>query len=106
MTTKRFIWTGATGVAAATGTSGVLSTPNPYKVVHARLLTGTAATIEVYGSIDGGVTKHLLDTLTLTGDLGEDATDTTTAPNAWDSMLLKCTALTGTFTADVRYAHN
>jgi hypothetical protein len=104
MSTKKFLFGGGvTGVTGATGVSNVVSAPNPYKVVEAHLLSGTAATVLVYGSINGGVTHHLIDTLTLTGALGEDAYEGT---NAYDSIDLSITALTGTVGASIRYAHN
>jgi hypothetical protein len=104
MTTKNFLFDDA-AETAATGASGWLSCPNPYKTVSVALDdTGTSATVLVYGSIDGGVHQHLLDTLTLTGASGEDAYEGT---NAYDAISLDVTAITGTIDfASVRYAHN
>ena len=100
-TKKTFTWnSGATGSTSATGTSSVESAPRANKVVEAYLnSTGTSATVEVYGSIDGGVHAMLLHTLTLSGASGVDAY---VGETAYDSIYLKITAVTGTVTGLVR----
>ena len=102
MATKRtFHWnSGATGATSATGASSIEQAPHANKVVQASLdADGTSATIDVYGSIDGGVHKFKLDTLTLTGANGVDAYSGETA---FDSISLDLTAVTGIVTALVR----
>ena len=100
-TKKSFTWnSGASGSTGATGASSVEHAPYAHKVVQAWLNTGgTGATIDVYGSIDGGTHKFKLDTLTLTGSGG---VDTSELVNAYDFVSLNLTAVTGTVTAMVR----
>lgn len=103
MSTKSFTF-GTSGSTGATGVSNPVSAPNPYKAVVCKLAAGsTGATVLVHGSIDGGVTKVLLDTLTLSGSGGVDEYHDT---NAFDTISLQVTAITGTVSGKIRYAHN
>ena len=100
-TKKTFTWnSGATGATSATGWSSAENASRANKVVQAYLdAAGTSATILVYGSICGGTNNELLDTLTLSGASDGDAY---VGENAFDTITLHCTAVTGTIVALVR----